>query len=199
MKICNVKECCRKHYGKDLCIYHYKKEWQEKQKDIFKGYCRIEGCQKKNYEGGYCVGHYSRWHRHRYNFDKGPIKKFSDYSQEIQRPDFFTEINSAVSAEFLGFMLADGNVMKPNIIQIGLHKQDVDILEKFCDAIGLDHQRIKTYYNTIKLQFRNQQMFDDLGKWGVVPRKSLIAKVPEDIPPEFLNCFWRGCVEGDGS
>lgn len=55
MKICTVRDCGEKHYGKGLCHRHY---MQAKKNGASK--CSVEGCNRGHYARGYCSLHYER-------------------------------------------------------------------------------------------------------------------------------------------
>jgi hypothetical protein len=109
-------------------------------------------------------------------------------------------------AYWTGSLMSDGNISlgttgNPRIV-LTLAKADYDHLVKFkkflkCTTPILPKK--KKYHGTIVLQyylrFSSKHIAERLGAYGVVPRKSLIAKVNglEDD-----RHFWRGVFDGDG-
>lgn len=111
------------------------------------------------------------------------------------------------SAYWIGFLMADGSISyrKEGSPQISLvlAEKDKKHIEKFRDFLGSTHSIIAvtnmvngTQYNSFRLSIRSTQLVDDLSKYGVLPKKSLSAKV--NILESNEN-FWRGVIDGDGS
>ncbi len=59
----------------------------------------------------------------------------------------------------------------------------------------LKNPRWKTKYH---LQIGSKEMFNDLLRLGLTPRKSLTIKLPE-VPEQYFSHFARGYFDGDGS
>lgn len=127
--------------------------------------------------------------------------------------NFFEIIDTEEKAYILGFLYADGYIVKVGNsykIKISLSKKDKVFLEKIsrelCDYPVKDYitktkiARSGTIENS-EVTFRSEKMFNDLYKKGLTNRKSLILKFPtNDQVPEFLLChFIRGYFDGDGS
>ncbi len=114
------------------------------------------------------------------------------------KEDVFDTITEE-SAYWIGFILADGNVYHPKKrskqLNIGLSEKDWEHLEKFKKFIGSNKQ---LYYNkgAVFISFYSNRIVEKLAEYGIVPRKSNIAKVPESLKNN--RHFWRGMVDGDG-
>lgn len=54
---------------------------------------------------------------------------------------------------------------------------------------------------TYSIEFVDKQIFDDLGKYNIIPQKTYkVDHIPYDkIPNEFLSHYARGLFDGDGS
>lgn len=99
---------------------------------------------------------------------------------------------------WLGFLLADGCITEKGILGIGLQTKDVNHLEKFSNFLEV---KSHIYYHKnkkcVQFQIGAKSCFKELKSYGIVPRKSLIAKpilgLEEDVD------FWRGVIDGDGS
>lgn len=121
------------------------------------------------------------------------------------RTNFFNErcfqsLNEE-SAYWLGFVLADGCMMRNNYsLTIGLSRKDRAHLEKFARFLGgvtsIKDRMVKTY-ECCYVSIGSKQMFNDLLKYGCTPKKSLTLKFPE-IPDEYFWHFLRGYFDGDG-
>lgn len=128
--------------------------------------------------------------------------------------DFFFKDNEE-SFYLAGFIAADGCLkQRANHFElfIGLSKHDKDFLEKIKNTLK-SNAPIKDYL--IKNSKRNivwndswssqfyitsKKIFDDLARFNIVPRKSLIYTFPEWLKNhELKHHFMRGYSDGDGS
>jgi hypothetical protein len=94
---------------------------------------------------------------------------------------------------------------------LAITSKDISILEEIKNAMGSTHhfykrksQNItfpggKNYVSGERFIFRvgSKQIFNDLLKLGVTPRKSLTILLPK-IPFKYLSYFIRGYFDGDG-
>lgn len=102
---------------------------------------------------------------------------------------------------WIGFIYSDGHVNvegKDNSIEVSLHYQDKELLEKFKMFLNTSAPitKIKNS-NCYKLRFFSERIVDILKDLGFTNNKSKIL-----IPHEKLKHsrhFWRGCIDGDGS
>ncbi len=127
------------------------------------------------------------------------IRNRSDAKRTNQiKEDVFDTITEE-SAYWIGFILADGNVYHPKKrskqLNIGLAAKDWEHLEKFKKFVGSNK---RLYYNNggVFISFYSNRIVEKLAEYGIVPRKSKIAKVPEQLKDN--RHFWRGMVDGDG-
>ncbi len=128
----------------------------------------------------------------------------ANYRQYTMDEGYFARIDTERKAYWLGFIIADGNVHL-NRLTIGVQVQDIGHLEQFLEDVGSNSPvvRGKTSGYSDKEQCRvrlnSQQLISDLGKLGVVPRKSGREVAPlGSIPDNLHRHFWRGVVDGDG-
>ncbi len=118
------------------------------------------------------------------------------------RHDYFSVIDSAEKAYWLGFLAADGNVYRgghDNRIALALKESDRIHVQKFADVLQVNRpirSIIKT--KSVWLAIHSRAMCDHLENHGVVPRKSLILR-PWNGDPELMPHYWRGIFDGDGS
>lgn len=123
-----------------------------------------------------------------------------------RKEDYFSRIDNAEKAYWLGFLYADGCV-HTNDNTISLNSTDLEQIEKFKQAIGAENHKISVvndarfknaktiYYFSI----HDKQLHQDLIDLGCVPQKSLsLEKIP-NIPRDFTSHFIRGYFDGDGS
>ena len=135
-----------------------------------------------------------------------------DYRKYILKTDFFEKIDTYEKAAILGFLYADGyNNQKNGKIRIGIHKQDIDYLEKINAAIQPDKKNSIRFTYSPSFKNKNernnkniaytvifcQKMCDDLAKIGCIQAKSLIVEFPK-IKNKFLSSFMAGYFDGDG-
>lgn len=132
----------------------------------------------------------------------------------VKNHNYFENINSEKKAYFLGLLMADGCVMessKGKTINIGLKISDKYILDEFAKEIGftgkfyIEDSKQKTKRSGFKsegfcsIRFTSEKMFNDLSKYGIIPKKTGKEYISDNIPTKWLNHFVRGCFDGDGS
>ncbi len=108
----------------------------------------------------------------------------------------FDEINEE-SAYWLGMLITDGWVCnnENNRYVIGFGLQDKEHIEKYKKFIKSEHS-ISEKPNFYTLVFTSQKLFEILGQYGIVPRKSHIAQCSSELKNN--RHFWRGVIDGDG-
>jgi len=107
---------------------------------------------------------------------------------------------TAEKAYWIGFLLSDGCVYQ-NRIQLGLNQRDIEHVRKFQQFVSGDFYQIQKVESnkSCNLRFVSRQMAEDLGKYGVVPRKSLTDAFAQNIPQQYIPHYLRGVFDGDGS
>lgn len=123
---------------------------------------------------------------------------------------FFSVIDTERKAYWLGFLYADGNVLQERYsfrTRLILTEGDSDILEELKKDLeathNISHWKAHGYPNSkpVKgLTITSRKMFEDLGRLGCYPRKSLTLRFPtsEQVPDHLLRHFVRGYFDGDG-
>lgn len=121
--------------------------------------------------------------------------------------DYFKKANPNMYY-IIGFIAADGCIYN-NSCCITLHNKDISILEfikneiKYTGKIRRFTQRTAYTQNEVQeyidLRFSSKEIKNDLKKYGIIPRKTMIYKIPENIPKEYINHYIRGYFDGDGS
>ena len=120
------------------------------------------------------------------------------------KDDYFQVIDEPNKAYWLGLLFTDGSVDEYRIkrTRLSLQRQDEDILLKFKDDLGIMSNPYldKREKGCLQVEFSSSQIFDDLAKYGIVPRKTYeTIHVPlSEIPLEFHRDFLRGMLDGDG-
>ena len=133
---------------------------------------------------------------------KGIIFGKTKYTLDDTVFDIITE----KSAYWSGFLMSDGNISYGKTgnarIALTLAKVDCPHLVKFREFLKCTNPILpkkKKYHGIIVIQyylrFTSKRIAESLVARGIVPRKSLIAKV---IGLETNPHFWRGVFDGDG-
>lgn len=114
---------------------------------------------------------------------------------------YFDIIDSERKAYFLGYLMADGNVMKRKqsqpVVRMEIGRQDRYILEELkCDLDAYTNV-LDTRKNCCSLRIHSQKLFDSLAKYGITPNR--IKSFPQQmLPSNFIHHFIRGFFDGDG-
>jgi hypothetical protein len=125
----------------------------------------------------------------------GILQRFNKYSLNH---NFFSN-DSPESFYWAGFIAADGCVSDKCAFSIGLSPRDKAHVEKFKRAISFKGP-LGINKSQARVNFTSKRICDDLGRFNIVPRKSLIYSIPRFVlDHRFVNHFIRGYVDGDGS
>ena len=140
------------------------------------------------------------------------IKKYKPELSFIKNkgnaPNYFTTIDTHAKSYFLGFIAADGAIVKNTNsntyeLTITIHNKDIDILNFFKKELNCDHKisnNLGSNKNLCRFRISDKQLTKDLFSLGIVPNKSLIlSSFINKIPNEFFNSFLLGYFDGDGS
>lgn len=121
--------------------------------------------------------------------------------------NYFSEIDTERKAYFLGFLITDGCVCRPNpknnrmypSIEMQLHHQDSYILQEFLDDVGSSAHIVHNLTrNHDKISFVSSQMAHDLKQYGVVPRKTWETYLPVLKDKSMMPHLVRGLIDGNG-
>lgn len=110
---------------------------------------------------------------------------------------YFSSLDTRKKRYWVAFITGDGYVYN-NILGIHLHSKDKEHLQKFLDDLDSNHP-IKSYEkNKVMIRITSWEIVNDLRKYNIVPRKSLIVR-PYELPSltEEVD-YWRGIVDSDG-
>jgi transposase len=103
---------------------------------------------------------------------------------------------------WIGYLMADGNVScrEGETPVISVTSSDKEQIEKFARFMKSGHSIYVTNRGLFTLAFRSHKVANRLMSLGVVPKKSLIACVPDNNPDIiFSRDYNRGLIDGDGS
>ncbi len=121
----------------------------------------------------------------------GKMIRFGDW--KINK--LFFKIWTPRMAYVLGFICADGCLYN---YCLSISQKSPEILEKIKILMSCDKPLTKTKKGMYIFAFYDKEMYEDLLKLGLTPRKSLTLKFP-NVPAECVRHFIRGCWDGDGS
>ena len=154
----------------------------------------------------------------KYNCSVSTVRRFlkkNNLQRQIEvahpnlKENIFECIDTKEKAYWLGFLYADGCVFKESgnkkyyRITLDLSEKDVESVERFCEFMGANKDKITTLIRKEKyvskcIAIRSKQITYDLEKIGCVPCKSKIIRLP-DLSNKKLNlAFLLGFYDGDG-
>lgn len=117
---------------------------------------------------------------------------------------FFTKWSEEM-AYILGFIVADGAVFtNPRGSQyLAFYSTDREIIEKIRFVMQSNHTigaRLRPYpeKTLYVLQIGSKTFVSKLKKFGIIQNKSLVIRMPKDVPEKHLGHFIRGYFDGDG-
>lgn len=136
---------------------------------------------------------------------KGVIKweKHIVHNPNIKE-DYFETIDTEVKAYFIGLMIADGNIFQPKdgrsmSTSISLTKEDKYILEKFREELGVYNIVANDGRGCCYMAVRSNKIAQDLSRYGLVPKKTCLSYLPQNIPSKLMKHLVRGLLDGDGN
>ena len=122
-----------------------------------------------------------------------PVKKSGAQIKYIAIDKYFHKW-SANMAYCLGFISADGHVWKDRpYITIGIHKNDIDILNFIRDEIS-PTSKVRLSKNKCQLCIYSKDIHSKLVSLGVDHNKTFRLKLPK-IPKKYMSHFIRGFFE----
>ena len=125
--------------------------------------------------------------------------------RRIVDEDFFKQW-TANMAWVLGIIYTDGCLVRPHGSVKGrltLSQKEPELIEKVLALLNSNAKLLFTPKKRItgavhRVSISNAEVYQDLEKLGVTPRKSLSLTFPE-VPAPLVRHFIRGCWDGDGS
>lgn len=123
--------------------------------------------------------------------------------------DYFEKIDSALKAQIIGFIWADGYIYENTaVLTIELKYTDIEVLEVIKKELQTEKpieetlkkdKRNGKLYKACRLQIHSKKIINDLKKFGIAQGKSL-SLIPNflNIPSEYWKYTWLGTFDGDG-
>lgn len=128
--------------------------------------------------------------------------------------NYFESIDSEDKAYWLGFIAADGSVIKSSEynsyrLQIALSNVDIKHLNTFLEHIGANDIKIQIIEpsgfaeglkdkNTVRIVLNSYKLCSDLYKFNIHQNKTYDVKMP-NISDNMIPHYLRGLFDGDGS
>lgn len=117
---------------------------------------------------------------------------------------YFKNINTAEKAYILGFIAADGYIVKSNAssmtLGIQINIEDREVLDFVRNEIGFEKELTYPNEKMIRMTLSNKDLVKDLKKLGITQRKSLtLTNILNNIPKKFRKYCIFGYFDGDGS
>ncbi len=121
----------------------------------------------------------------------------------LMNENYFSDIDMREKARILGLLWSDGSVNTQCAISLAM--TDKDVIEQVKNEISPDRpiqimDRTKenpSYKIAYKISFGSIEMYNDLLKYNIVPRKTYKNLTPI-VPKQFIDGFIQGLFEGDG-
>ena len=144
------------------------------------------------------------WHKE----DEGGNKSSVTLQKITINTDFFKSWSPAM-AYVLGVIYTDGNLL-PGVLRdpsrnatLGMSRftvsqKEPEILHKILKLMACDAKLYASKQPLYFFHITNEEMYDDLLRFGLKPNKSLSIEFPT-IPQPYVRHFIRGCWDGDGS
>lgn len=145
------------------------------------------------------------------------IRSSGSYRKLVLDGNYFEIIDTPDKAYWLGFIAADGCVIRHKTkswLQIGLQKRDREHLEKLRGALQSEVSIIDVMYKNkgkwgeyvdgkphyySRLHICSTKIVNDLERLGICQRKSKNGIIPWAGDKHLLRHYYRGVVDGDGS
>lgn len=110
--------------------------------------------------------------------------------------NYFDKINTKEKAYIIGFIYADGSIVK-NYLSITLNKKDVDVLKFIKKELSYSGPIYKKNY--VRLTISSRKIVSNLNSIGIIQNKTYSSKNLPLIPSKYFNDFLLGFFDGDGS
>jgi hypothetical protein len=118
--------------------------------------------------------------------------------------DYFKEIDTKEKSYWLGFLSADGYIdNKRGRLSLDLAKKDLSHLEKFCDSIGANKNKIKNRIHkcgseSVSIRITSRKFISNLENNGCKNDKTFNLRLPNLSSRDLDLAFLFGLYDGDG-
>lgn len=135
-----------------------------------------------------------------YYIHKYGLEKYMKYSKPEYNEMYFEKIDTKEKAYTLGFILADGSITPKNLVELGVEKNDIQILDFIVKVIG-SNISIDNSFNKEKRRFpraRTSRKINDILKFagGRLKEERHYPRVRKDLERYLLLGFFDadGCI-----
>lgn len=114
--------------------------------------------------------------------------------------NYFEKIDTEDKAYFLGFIMADGSILKNrNTLRIKIHDKDKHILEEFSKCINFKGKiwSSKILPHICQISISHIKLKNDLNRLGIISNKTNTLELPI-IRKDLYRHLLRGFFDGDG-
>lgn len=127
-----------------------------------------------------------------------PIRKSGRQQKYFANETFFDKWSHEM-AYCVGFIAADGHVWKNRpYITIGIHKQDVEILQYLVTKLSPDTKIREAPKDKVQICIHSKGLHKALLKYNINNDKTFGFKIDYNIPNKYFGDFLRGYFDGDG-
>ena len=203
---CSIKGCPEPLLARGWCDFHYGRCYRygdplgtppvREPRQVQE--CLFGGCENERWTQDYCRGHTRQLGKGQ---ELRPLRPQRLYAIDHT---FFNVIDTEAKAYWLGFITADGCIVRKNSVAINLAAVDGDHLLKLNESLSADYPvkygpSSKSPNGMARWCANSMPIVDALVALGVTPRKSVNATLePWDGPAHLMPHYWRGMVDGDG-
>lgn len=198
---CSAEDCPNVARARGYCGKHYQ-QWREEH-GVAAGLpaCRVATCDEVSVAHGYCTKHYAHWRVH--GDPTVVVPRRRKRTAYALNESYFDEITTEEQAYWLGFITADGGIIrsgsKTYSLRVELGECDADHVRLLSAALGSAKPLTTRRGGTLVVAvFDSRYLVEALDRLGVGPRKSLTAE-PWNGPVHLMPHYWRGLFDGDGS
>jgi len=114
---------------------------------------------------------------------------------------YFNQIDTCEKAYWLGFLYADGSVIKntenSNGISLAVQESDRKVIEEYKDALGSEHNIVEGQ-GKVSLNFWTDSLVSALESHGLTRNKTTSNSLPDLTEESLQAAFIRGLFDGDG-
>lgn len=118
------------------------------------------------------------------------------------KEDYFREINSEKKAYFLGFIYADGSILKredsKTCIRLEIKQSDKYLLDILKQELNSTNAISVVRKDCARFSVHSNVLEKDLAKYSIVPDKSHRQDKIVVLPEPYMHHFIRGVFDGDG-
>lgn len=199
----NCGETIGPHGAKGYCPTCYNRWRTHGDPNVVKRVARLgptcSECDAPPIAKGYCTTHYRRWAKHGDPSIVLPGGREGNRKYTLNH-EYFEDLATPEQAYWLGFLAADGGIIKnakTYALRLELAEDDREQVQAFTHAMG-SNKPLWNRRGCVGVSLDSWRLVASLERLGISQRKSAIVQ-PWDGPSELMPHYWRGLFDGDGS